>query len=235
MTMSASARALSNWPRSTAWAPNSAASACARLRVRLAITMRFTPAVAKCRAVSAIMSPAPINRMVWALKFEYMRRVSLTVADASETAFAPIWVSERTRLARRESGLKELIEGRPVLPVSCATRVSVFQLPQDLRLPQHHRVQARGDAEGMFDGTLFLVNVDAGGQDPDCCRGAARASATAQRRWRSPPNRLRYGCRWTGSRPRQCRFPGAAYASAATSRSSLKATFSRSETGAVGD
>ena len=72
---------------------------CARAKVRLAITMRLTPAVAKWRAVNPIISPAPIISAEWALKSANMRLARLTVADASDTALAPIWVSERTRLA----------------------------------------------------------------------------------------------------------------------------------------
>ena len=60
---------------------------------------RFTPAAAKCRAASPIISPAPIMSAVFSERSAYMRRVRLTAADARETAFAPIWVSERTRLA----------------------------------------------------------------------------------------------------------------------------------------
>jgi len=59
MTMSASVKAWSSWLSSTAVPLISAASVCARLRVRLAITIRLTPAAEKCRAVSAIISPAP--------------------------------------------------------------------------------------------------------------------------------------------------------------------------------
>ena len=67
------------------------------------MTMRLTPAAAKCRAVSAIISPAPIMSAVWALKSAYIRRARLTVADARETAFAPICVSERTRFAAEKA------------------------------------------------------------------------------------------------------------------------------------
>ena len=49
------------------------------------------------------MSPAPISKAVCALKSEYTRRASFTVAEASDTALAPILVSERTRLAAEKA------------------------------------------------------------------------------------------------------------------------------------
>ncbi len=45
------------------------------------------------------MSPAPTISAVWALRSEYTRRAKLTVAEAIDTAFSPIRVSDRTRLA----------------------------------------------------------------------------------------------------------------------------------------
>ena len=76
----------------------------------------------KCRAVSAFISPAPIMSAVWALKSEYTRRARLTVAEASDTAFAPMRVSERTRLAAENAAWNSLLSAGPVLPASCATR-----------------------------------------------------------------------------------------------------------------
>jgi hypothetical protein len=69
----------------------------------LAITMRLTPADTKCRAVRAFMSPAPTMSAVWALKSEYTRRAKLTVAEASDTAFSPMRVSDRTRFAAEKA------------------------------------------------------------------------------------------------------------------------------------
>src|ERR1700730_4007749 len=65
MTMSAWASSLSRSSSPTAWALSSPASACARLKVRLAITKRLTPALMKWRAVSPqirVLPPAQTDR-----------------------------------------------------------------------------------------------------------------------------------------------------------------------------
>jgi len=67
------------------------------------MTRRLTPALWKCRAVKAFISPAPTMSAVWALKSEYTRRARLTVAEAIDTAFSPMRVSDRTRLAAEKA------------------------------------------------------------------------------------------------------------------------------------
>ena len=65
-------------------------------------------------------------RAVWALKSEYTRRAKLTMAEAMDTAFSPMRVSDRTRLAAEKAAWNNLLSAGPVLPASWATRYASF-------------------------------------------------------------------------------------------------------------
>ena len=123
------------------------------------MTMRLTPALAKCRAVRAVISPAPIMsaRMSAQIGVHPPREAhrggcerDCIGADPGLGTYA---------LGRRKGGLKQLVEPRPGAARLVRDAVGVLQLPEDLRLAEHHRIESRGDAEGVFDGTPFLMHI----------------------------------------------------------------------------
>ena len=62
-------------------------------------------------------------------------------------------------LADPERGLEQLVQGRPG-PVVTGRRVGLAQLPEDLRLADHHRVQPAGDLEQVQDRLPLPVHVE---------------------------------------------------------------------------
>jgi hypothetical protein len=125
------------------------------------MTMRLTPALAKCRAVSAIISPAPTMSAVCALKIrihpprQAHRRGGErhgVGADARLGAHA---------LGGGKGGLEQLVERGAGAAGLLRDAIGVLQLAEDLRLAEHHGIETRGDAEGMRHGVLFLVHVQA--------------------------------------------------------------------------
>ena len=120
--MSASRRCapMSSRPIAKPW--NSAASSWARSMLRFATIMRRRPSACRCRAASAMVSPAPT---ISAVRFSKLANTVLaiaTAAEATDTALAPISVSVRTRLATENAAWKRRLSSGPVVPVSCAAR-----------------------------------------------------------------------------------------------------------------
>ena len=87
-------------------------------------------------------------------------RASSTATDAMETELEPIAVSVRTLLGGGESGLQKMLELAGDCSGGARGGKSFFDLTENLRLADDHRVQARGDAEEMADGLLIAVLVD---------------------------------------------------------------------------
>ena len=67
-------------------------------------------------------------------------------------------------LCGRKRGLKELVERGAGAAGLLRHAIGILELAQDLRLAQHHGVESRGDGEGMRDGELFLMNIEARGE-----------------------------------------------------------------------
>ena len=77
-------------------------------------------------------------------------RASATAADATDTAFAPICVSVRTRFATEKLSASAG-SGRAGCPLLLRRAIGSLELAEDLRLAEHHRVQAACDAEDVLD------------------------------------------------------------------------------------
>ena len=67
-------------------------------------------------------------------------------------------------LGRRKRRLKQLVERRSCAAVLLGEPVRILQLTQNLRFAEHHRVQTRGDAEGVLHRQPLLMDVQTGGQ-----------------------------------------------------------------------
>ena len=87
-----------------------------------------------------------------------MRRARSTATLAMLTVPAPIDVSVRTRLAT----VKALAHAAPEHPLQRPGGerrvVGLLDLAEDLRLAEHHRVEARGDAEDVGHGLVARLS-----------------------------------------------------------------------------
>ena len=90
-----------------------------------------------------------------------MSRASSTAAEPTETARSAMPVSVRTRLATENDLWKQRCSTRPDAPDRRRQRVLLLQLAEDLRLADHHRVEARGDAEQMAHRVAVAVRCRA--------------------------------------------------------------------------
>ena len=84
-----------------------------------------------------------------------------TAADATETALAPILVSVRTRLATENARLEQPVQHRSGRAGFLRDAVGVLQLAEDLRLAEHHRIEAGRDRERVRDGLVLDVVIQA--------------------------------------------------------------------------
>ncbi len=121
-TMSASRRCDAISSRLIAKPWNSAASSRARSTLRFATIIRRRPSACRCRAASAIVSPAPTISAVRESKLENTFLAIATAAEATDTALAPICVSVRTRFATENAAWNSRFSVGPVVPASCAAR-----------------------------------------------------------------------------------------------------------------
>ena len=113
----------------------------------------------------------------------------------------------RPHLLRHGEGLREQrVERGPDRLARLGERERVLHLPEDLRLAEHHRVEARGDAERVAHGLALGVGVEHRlDARPSRRRGDGRDAGTSRRAPRPAPRRRRTprpGCRSTGSAPR---------------------------------
>ena len=117
-----------------------------------------------------------------------MRAASRTAAAAIETLAAPISVVRAHFLRHRERALEQLVQQRAERAGRLGRAHRLLHLAEDLRLAQHHRVEAGGDAERVAHRLLAAAG----------CRGSGRSSVgleaviarepvgAARRRARSP-------------------------------------------------
>ena len=79
--------------------------------------------------------------------------------NATETGFAPMRVSVRTRLATAKvCCIRRSIELRSV-PAAARGLIGIFHLAENLRLAEHHRIQSGGDAEQMPHRRVLCMRV----------------------------------------------------------------------------
>ena len=174
-----------------------------------------------------------------------MRPARSTATLEMLTVPAPIAVSVRTRLATANARVTH--RARVPLSAPAATRdlVGLLDLPEDLRLAEDHRVEARRDAEHVLAPRRRRASRRGSSRGRRrCARRRARASSSRMARERRvdrrvrPPTaararRPRRGCTSTGRGPRRARCRAARRASTAGSASAPPASFSRTSTGAV--
>ena len=171
--------------------------------------MRLTPALAKCRAVSAIISPAPIISAVCALKSAiYAPREAHRRGGEGDRIRADPGLGAHA-LGGGKSGLKQLVERGAGAAGLLSDPIGVLQLPEDLRFAEHHGVESRGDVEGMLDGEAFLMDVEARGEIEIVAVMALQPLRQLRAAGACPTSTPRCGCRWTGSPPRRRRSPAA--------------------------
>ena len=180
-TMSASRRcaAMSSSPIAKPW--NSAASSWARSMLRLATIMRRRPSACRWRAASAIGLAGADHQRGAVLE---ARRTRSWPSPRRRRRPRPRWrrsaVSVRTRLATEKAAWNRRFSSGPGRAGVLRRAVGVLELAEDLRLAEHHRVEAGGDGEHVRDGAHVVVVVEAV-VDARCRAGG---SAAASRRAR---------------------------------------------------
>ncbi len=145
---------------SIACALKRAASRSARSSVRLATVMRAGACAAKCVAVSSIISPAPISSTLWSLRLGKMRAASFTAAAAIETLARADARGRAHFLRDRERALEQAMQQAAEGARRFGGARRFLHLAEDLRLADHHRIESRGDAEGVAHRLLVGQGIE---------------------------------------------------------------------------
>ena len=120
MTTSAVANSDRSASSGTACPPSAAASAAARSKVRPPTTVARAPSRTSRRAASSLILPAPTSRTFLSFSSPKILRASSTATWEMETAFLPMPVSWRTRLAAERLRLRRAPRVGPSVPAASA-------------------------------------------------------------------------------------------------------------------
>ncbi len=198
--------------------------------------MGKAPCSTRCLAASSPILPAPTSSTARPVRPAKIFLASSTAANDTDTAWRAISVSAAHLLATAKAWVNSVCRVGPTVSQAWASAKALLHLAEDLRLPDHHGVEAGGDAEGVAHGV----------RRPRACRARARpwrvdpALATEMPEDRAPRLARRLGHRrrpppGCTSRGRPLRSPHAgAWTSRRISRSlsSSTAICSRKDTGA---
>ena len=102
------------------------------------------------------MRPAPTRRTRRPRRSPNTCAVSAAAADDTEAGLSPIAVSVRTRLPTASASRKTRSSTRPRLD----RLVRGANLPEDLALPRHERIEPGGDAEEVQRSCIFVQAVE---------------------------------------------------------------------------
>ena len=141
-------------------APKRSASCLPRSRVRLAIVIDLGLRAAKCVAVSSIISPAPMSSRRWSASAGKIRSASFTAAAAIEIDALPMSVLRAHVLGHREGALEQAVEHQAEAAGGLGVPHGLLHLAEDLRLAQHHRIEAARDAKRVGDRLFARQRVD---------------------------------------------------------------------------
>ena len=200
-TMSASRRcaAISSSPIAKPW--NSAASSRARSMLRLATIMRRRPSACRWRAASAMVSPAPT---ISAVRFSKLGEHGLGHRHGGGGDRHGVGADLRLgahALGDREGRLEQAVQHRAGRAGVLRGAVGVLELAEDLRLAEHHRVEARGHRERVVHGLARRRGGTGSGGCWSRAGGSAAASRRARPRRTRSRSRARCGCRSRRSPP----------------------------------
>ena len=120
--------------------------------------------LARWRAASSMVSPAPISSTVDSSSRANESCASRTAVDATDTGLAPMRVSVRARLATAKVCWNRRSSWLPSAPACARCRPGLLDLAEDLRLAQHQRIQPGGDPEQVAHGVAVAVPVQVGVQ-----------------------------------------------------------------------
>ena len=129
--------------RRSASAPKRPASFSPRSSVRLATAIALGLRAAKCVATSSIISPAPTNSTLVSRRSSNSCDARRTAAAAMLIECAPISVEVRTSLATANERWNIWCSVVPSVPAVVGLAHRLLHLAEDLRLAQHHRIEAR--------------------------------------------------------------------------------------------
>ena len=119
--MSASCRRAGSSSSEPTEPPKRSASERARSARRLAMKIVRTPSAASARAVSSLVSPAPMTTTLRSARSPTTLRARLTATVETLVRSAPIAVSERTRLPASSAARNRRFVIGPVVPTRSAS------------------------------------------------------------------------------------------------------------------
>ena len=130
ITMSARASSLRSASKGAARPPRAAASCSAFSNVRPPRTEARAPSRTIWRAASSLILPAPTSSTARSCSSPKILRASSTATCDTETAFLPIAVSVRARLAAATERLRSAFSTEPRLPAFSAASYASFTCPR---------------------------------------------------------------------------------------------------------
>ena len=198
---------------STAWAPNCAARVLARSSVRLATTMRFTPARAGGRATRVMVSPAPMsNRLAARQIAEDLLGQAHGGEGHRHRVFADGGVGTHL-LGSAERGLEQAPQQRPDGAGLAGHGVGGFHLPQNLRFASTSESSRKPPASCDEQPHPLHAHRRSRAARRRSNGGIRPASAARHRQPGDPVlYTVRCDCRSRGSQPHGCRSVGKAAA-----------------------
>ena len=205
MTMSARASSSRRDSKGAALPPRAAASSAAFSKVRPPRTVARAAAAHEMlrRQLAHLARAHEQHVLVLQLAEDLARQLDRDVGDGDRVA-----TDARLRahaLGRGQRAIAQRVEGRAQGARLLRRLVGLLDLPEDLRLADHHRLQAGRDAEGVADGLRVRVAVDDRVQLAPVA-GVIAGEERLQRLHRVPGRpgacRAPRGCRWRGSWPR---------------------------------
>ena len=213
ITMSARASSVRRSSNGAARPPSAAASCSAFSNVRPPRTLARAPDVHHLarRELAHLAGADEQHRAVAQLAEDLPRELDGDVRDGHGVA-ADRGLGARA-LRRGDRAVAQRVQHRAEAARLLRGLVRLLHLAEDLRLAEHHRVEAGGHAEGVAHGRLALelveVRLDLGG---GLARGTGRGTRRSRRRAersRTCGRRPRRGCRSRGSSPRRAPPPRA--------------------------
>ena len=132
----------------------------ARSAVRLVTRMAPAPCCTRCRAASSLILPAPTRKTVRPSSEPKILRARSTATEAMETEFEPIPVSVRAFLAAANALCSRCSSWPRDRARGARHGEGFLHLAQNLRLADHHGIEAGGHAEEMAYRFLVAVLVE---------------------------------------------------------------------------
>ena len=142
-------------------------------------TVARAPPRTRCRAASSLILPAPTSSTCRSRSSPKIFRASSTATEETETALLADAGLRARPLGRGHRAVAQRVQDRPQRSRPLRQLVGLLHLAQDLRLADHHRVEAGRHAEGVAHRGLALEPVEVGFELAEARGHGARPEASA--------------------------------------------------------